>query len=261
LDAAPAEFFYDAQGRLVGVREESGNMAVHRYDPVGNLLSIDNFSQTAGNVGIFLLLPEKGVIGETIDIEGFGFSNVSTENTVTFNGTAATVVSSTFDTLTVTVPVGATTGPIVVSNTTGTAGPKPFTILTTPTIFSIAPEQVAQGTTTFAVISGVNMTNVIGVTFSIPGLTANILSGATSSSIPINIIADATVLPGTDTFIVTTANGILPGVSVSVSLGLLTHPISKDISVFLPGPSEVGVTGDAFSLTPTPDISVFLPGP
>jgi len=235
--AAPAEFFYDAQGRLVGVRDEIGNMAVHRYDHVGNLLSIDNFSQTTGNVGIFLLLPEKGVVGEIIDIEGFGFSNVSTENTVTFNGSTATVVSSTFDTLTVTVPVGATTGSIVVSNTTGTAtSPQPFTILNTPTILGIDPAEVPQGTSNLVTISGSNLINIIGVSFSNAGLNATLRSGATSAMIPITLQVNATTSPGDYTFSLTTAGGVIQSalITIAVRSAVPSIAMTNPLSVFLP---------------------------
>lgn len=235
--AAPAEFFYDAQGRLVGVRDETGNMAVHRYDAVGNLLSIDNFSQTTGNVGIFLLLPEKGGIGETIDIEGFGFSNVSTENTVTFNSTAATVVSSTFDTLTVTVPAGATTGLIVVSNTTGTAtSPQPFTILNAPTILGIDPAEVPQSTSSLVKISGSNLNNVLGVTFSSAGLNATLRSGATSGEIPITLQVDATTPAGDYTFSLTTPEGVIQSglITIAVRSAVPSIAMTNPLSVFLP---------------------------
>ncbi len=101
--AAPAEFFYDAQGRLIAEKDDAGNMAVHRYDAVGNLLSIDNFSPTAGSIGLFLLLPDRAPVGTEVTIEGFGFRPRPSENTVTFNGTPAVVSSSTADSLTVTV--------------------------------------------------------------------------------------------------------------------------------------------------------------
>ena len=61
-------------------------------------------------------LPTAGGIGETININGTGFSSVAANNVVRFNGVSATVVSASASglgtSLTVTVPSGATTGKI-----------------------------------------------------------------------------------------------------------------------------------------------------
>ncbi len=42
-----AQYFYDELGRLVGVIDGSGNVAVYNYDAVGNLLSIERFTTGA----------------------------------------------------------------------------------------------------------------------------------------------------------------------------------------------------------------------
>ncbi len=261
--AAPAEFFYDAQGRLVGVKDETGSMAIHRYDAVGNLLSIDTFSPTAGNVGIFLLLPEKGVVGENIDIQGFGFSNVTTLNTVTFNGTPATVVAASFDTLTVTVPIGATTGPVVVTNATGSAtSPQPFTISNVPTISGIVPEEVPQGTSNFVVISGSKLTNVTGVTFLSTGLSAILRSGATSESIPLTLQVAITTPPGDYGFSLTTSNGTIQSglIKIGVRNPVPRITMTNPISVFLPRPpAPTSGSGPALSTASGP--SIFFPIP
>ncbi len=258
--AAPAEFFYDAQGRLLGVRDESGNMAVHRYDAVGNLLSIDNFSQAAGNVGIFLVLPEEGVVGETIDIQGFGFSNVTTENTLTFNGTAATVVSSSFDTLTVTVPVGATTGPIVISNTSGTAtSANPFTVLNIPSILSIDPENVTQGSSSVMVIHGGNLSATNGITFSSGSLTAVFLIAPEPDKIRILLDVDSGTPLGAYSFTLTSPTGNTQSGIVVVNVNSADPTMSvirKGVSVFIP--KQPGMP-EGPSMTVAPPVSVLMP--
>ena len=110
LHADQAEYFYDELGRLTTVVDAAGNTAIYNYDAVGNLLSIDRFTVPGSGIGIFTLLPGTGAIGSQVKIQGYGFSTTPANNTVTFNSTAATVVSSTTSTIVATVPSGATTG-------------------------------------------------------------------------------------------------------------------------------------------------------
>jgi hypothetical protein len=56
-----------------------------------------------------------------VTIVGAGFSATAAQNTVTFNGVSATVVSATPNRLVAVVPVGATTGPIRVTSPAGSA--------------------------------------------------------------------------------------------------------------------------------------------
>lgn len=56
--------------------------------------------------------PEVGEVGAEVTITGEKFSTVLDENLVWFNGVAATVTAATETTITVTVPTGATSGPI-----------------------------------------------------------------------------------------------------------------------------------------------------
>ena len=113
--ADQAQYFYDDLGRLTTVIDGSGNIAVYNYDPVGNLLSIERFDVGATGIDIFVLQPNSGGDGIAVTIRGFGFSTTPTDNQVAFNGTAATVVSSTETTIVATVPAGTTTGPVTVT--------------------------------------------------------------------------------------------------------------------------------------------------
>ena len=110
LLAGEAQYAYDDLGRLTTVVDETGNTAIYNYDAVGNLLSIDRFTPGGSGISIYALLPGKGAIGSQVKIQGYGFSTTPANNTVTFNGTAATVVSSTTSTIVATVPSGGTTG-------------------------------------------------------------------------------------------------------------------------------------------------------
>src|SRR5581483_6408757 len=81
----------------------------------------------------------------TVTLVGTGYSATASQNTVTFNGTAATVTSATTTQLVVTVPTGATTGPIAVTTPNGSAtSSTPFTVTAAgafgaPTIASFTP--------------------------------------------------------------------------------------------------------------------------
>ncbi|TAF68149.1 MAG: hypothetical protein EAZ55_00495 [Cytophagales bacterium] len=73
--------------------------------------------------GITGFAPNTGVVGTTVIITGEGFSATPANNTVRFNNTNATVTAATANSLTVTVPTGATTGKIsvTVNSKTGTS--------------------------------------------------------------------------------------------------------------------------------------------
>jgi gliding motility-associated-like protein len=66
--------------------------------------------------------PGLGVEGTYVTIYGTGFDPTAANNTVKFNGTTATVISGSADSLAVIVPVGAASGPVsVTAGTTGTS--------------------------------------------------------------------------------------------------------------------------------------------
>jgi YD repeat-containing protein len=134
-------YIYDELGRLRSVSDPTGDTAVYNYDAVGNLLSIDRHASSA--VSVIEFQPKSGPVGATVAIQGTGFSTTLNQNTVTFNGTAASVNSATATQLVVAVPVGATTGFINVTAPGGSgASATAFTVTTAtgaPTITSFNP--------------------------------------------------------------------------------------------------------------------------
>jgi len=83
---------------------------------VGNLLSITRAALPANNgLAIVNFTPQQGPVGTTVTIQGQGFSATPSADAVEFNGTPAAVTAASASTLTVTVPSGATTGPISVT--------------------------------------------------------------------------------------------------------------------------------------------------
>src|SRR5437879_10174807 len=110
ISADTSKYFYDELGRLAAVIDGQGNVAVYTYDAVGNLISIQRFTSSGGGgaIGIFFFSPTSGLVGTTVQIQGFGFSPTASNNQVNFNGTPPTVSSSTAHSITTTVPSGAT---------------------------------------------------------------------------------------------------------------------------------------------------------
>lgn len=127
-------YFYDPLGRLIGEVNPQGEIAFYDYDAVGNLLSIRR-QPISGQVGITFVNPPAGTVGSRVELFGAGFSLVPSENQIDFNGVSAPVLSVSSNSLTTTVPAGATSGPITVVTPLGTApSPQPFTVLGTITL-------------------------------------------------------------------------------------------------------------------------------
>jgi YD repeat-containing protein len=191
LRAQTVRYIYDELGRLVAVIDQNGDAAIYNYDAVGNLLSIAR--QSAGTVSILEFTPNGGSVGTTVKLYGTGFSATASQNTVTFNGTAAAVTSSTITEIVTSVPSGATTGTIAVTTPSGSAtSASAFTVSASaaPTITSVSPTQGVVATS--VTISGTNFKTTANqnvVTFN--ATPANI-SSATSTSIATAVPAAAT---------------------------------------------------------------------
>lgn len=87
----------------------------------GVIMGQGGFSQIAASYGMFVappagitgIVPTTGLVGTTVTISGNGFDPGAS---VSFNGVPAVVTGNTGTQLTVSVPAGATTGPVSVSN-------------------------------------------------------------------------------------------------------------------------------------------------
>lgn len=139
---ADVQYIYDEAGRLTGAIDPSGNAAQYNYDAAGNITGITR--TTSATVSIIEFTPNSGPVGAIVTIWGTGFSATPAQNTVRFNGTAATVSSAAVNKLVVTVPSGATTGTISVTSPNGSAtSTQSFTVTTAstaaPTITGFTP--------------------------------------------------------------------------------------------------------------------------
>lgn len=187
------------------------------------------YSNTAGSPLVSTVTPNTGVAGDTITITGSGFGTQQGSSTVTFNGVTALAQSWSNTNIVVTVPQGATSGPLVVTvNGTQTANVG-FTInanvtLSSPTSFpqtvdSISGQGFAANEPISLYLNGVNGTlltstnadssgNLPTTNITIPilaatnylilavGTNSHITAGTTLSVLPSIVPAVTTVKPG-----------------------------------------------------------------
>lgn len=198
------QYFYDDLGQLIKVIDSAGNEIDYAYDAVGNMTAITRkAAPPPGTLAIFNFTPQAGGVGESVTIQGQGFGSTVGANTVQFNGAPATVVSASASTLVVTVPIGATTGPISVTVGTATAtSSNNFTFIPVPAILSVKPKFLVSSSTATIVpnfqVTGANLT---GATFSF----------APASNPPSVAVTSATIDP----------KGTSATLSVTVSPGAL----------------------------------------
>jgi sugar lactone lactonase YvrE len=147
-------YIYDPLGRLRAVSDPASDTAIYNYDAVGNVLSISR--QSSSTISVIEFAPKAGPSGTSVTIHGTGFGATASQNTVTFNGAPAAVISSTTTQILTSVPAGAATGPIGVTSPAGPAtSTEPFVIASTaPLISGFAPMMALAGTS--LTISGSN---------------------------------------------------------------------------------------------------------
>ncbi|HWZ63577.1 MAG TPA: IPT/TIG domain-containing protein [Steroidobacteraceae bacterium] len=147
--ASSVTYAYDALGRLLQANVAATNIVEnYTYDSAGNLTSIT--SSPVSTLDIANFSNPVGGPGGTITIIGSGFSTTPSSNTVKFNGVTATVISATATQLVVSIPAGATSGPITVTTGSQTVtSPGTFNVIAAtgaPTITSFPPSS-APGST------------------------------------------------------------------------------------------------------------------
>src|ERR1700760_4136877 len=102
----PIFYSYDELGRLVGVATADGIAAQYTYDALGNVLAITR--ATSSQTSLFTFTPKSGPVNTQVTISGANFSANPAQDSVSFNGTAATITSASSTQLVVNVPTGAT---------------------------------------------------------------------------------------------------------------------------------------------------------
>jgi len=133
----------------------------------------------------------SGAVGTTVVLQGSDFYGAS----VRFNGTYAPNIANSPTELIVSVPAGATTGPLVVTQFDGSTGTSSsnFTVVQPPSISSFSPTSGVPGS--IITISGNNFSSITGNdAVTINGTPANV-TAASSTSLSISVPASATTGP------------------------------------------------------------------
>ncbi len=229
----PIQYTYDALGRLTSVVDQNGNAALYTYDAVGNILSITRSG--ASQLQVVALSPSHGPVGSTVTLVGSGFDPTTANNTVSFNGVAATITASSGTQITAIVPANTTTGPITISNTAGSVtSSSSFTVDATP----LPPTQ------DFTLTSTPNSATLVAGSSASYLLSSSSLGGFSGSislaagTLPTGVTASFSTAsigaPGTATLTLSTTSAATAGtysLAVNGTSGSLTHTLSIPFTI------------------------------
>ncbi len=166
----------------------SGNVVV----TVGGVAS-NGLPFAVGSLPLISSLSEPaGTVGSSLTITGVNFGATQGASTVTFNGTAATAFTSWSDTsIQLTVPVGATTGNVLVTVNNNSSNELTFVVGTMPVITALSePAGPVASTLT---ITGVNFGATQGTsTVTFNGTAATTITTWGNTSIEVTVPAGAT---------------------------------------------------------------------
>lgn len=206
--------------------------------PAGTGYTGGDFTVTGGAAPtITSFSPPNGSLGTVVTIMGTGFTGTSK---VTFNGTPSINFSVTNETtLKATVPIGATTGKIVVTAPGGIATSLTDFTVNAPNVVSFSPPSGPVGTE--VTLTGAGFKGASSVTFN--------LIAAASFTVVDDTTIKATVAAGTTTGkIAVTTSG---GTGSSATDFIITAPVQPSITSFSPpsGPigTDVTLTGTGFT--------------
>jgi len=257
--AATVLYVYDELGRLVAEIDPAGGTTRYTYDAAGNLLSVTRDSSTQFRVDAFS--PASGKAGDTVTLFGAGFVASPAQNNVSFNGTPAAITLATAHSLVVSVPSGATSGPITVSNANGSATTaQAFTVVAPAAITGTAPSHISRGQTSRIDILGTHLDSATSVTFSQPGFAARIVARE-PARLTIDLTVEGSVPFGAYAFSVANYAGTSESgaVTVTVTTALLgsAMSVSRALSVHVPAVIPNAPGGNAMSVTRP--LSVYVP--
>ncbi len=165
-----------------------------------------------GVPSIIGLSSSSGPVGTTVIIHGANFGQIQGVSTVTFNGTAATVTVWSIDTLTTTVPSGATTGNVVVHVATLTSNGSAFTV--TPPDPAVVTITAPTSSSTYDAGTSSTLTTLAGTATTAPAAPitsctwSNNLGGSgTATGTTSWSVASIALTVGTNVITVVCANG------------------------------------------------------
>ncbi|MBF3882695.1 IPT/TIG domain-containing protein [Burkholderia pseudomallei] len=242
VHAQSTRYVYDANGRVVAVTANSGSSVQYGYNTLGHASQV-SAPLSSGQLAIFSFMPTHGEAGTQVTIHGQGFDSNAANDTVSFNGTVATVISASATALVTTVPSGATTGPISVTVASRTAtSATPFVIDDTgmpPVITQASPAAVS-----------------VGDTVTITGAHLDPVAGHTEVQMGGRGIAALTALSDTQLQYTVPSNGSSGYVTAATPYGLASSPIPVIVlpsgisasSVVSSGNAAVGSSGVTLSI-------------
>jgi YD repeat-containing protein len=194
-----------------------------RLDPNWTATGTYTARVTLSSVEVTSLTPTSAPVGATVTVAGTGFGAVQGNSIVTFSGIAAPVLAWSNTSITVTVPAGATTGPVVVTVDGQSSNGVTFSVALRPVISLLNPSSgiVGQSIT----ITGSNFGATQGtstVTFNSTTATATAWS---PTSIIVRVPAAATTGP-----VVITVAGLTSNGSTFLVLDTVTYHLHKEAS-------------------------------
>lgn len=261
MRATTSLYVYDELGRLVADIDPAGETTTYTYDAAGNLLAVGRGSSSEFRVIAFT--PTRGAAGETVTIYGSGFLADPAQNSVSFNGTPATVTAATTNTLVAAVPSGASSGPITVSNANGSVStPQPFLVLVPATITAVTPSAVNRGAVVRVQVTGTQLSSARAVAFNQAGITSRIVPPVSDTELTVELGVAGTVPLGSYPFSVTTdaATTSSGSIVVDVTASLLGEVLvpTRPLSVHLPAVVAGAPAGNRMSTWPS-SVSVYIP--
>src|SRR6266550_2280231 len=196
---------------------------------------------------ITILSQISGAVGVSITITGTNFGTLQGTSTVTFNGTAAAAASAWSTTsITVLVPVGATTGNVVVTVGAQASNGSPFTIVLPPTITILSQTSGPAGAS--ITITGTNFGATQGTsTVTFNGITAAAASAWSPTSITVSVPTGASTGNVVVTVLGTASNGSAFTVTASCTTncslsGTVTGPWVANVTISLTGTASASTT-------------------
>nr|HEV7955404.1 IPT/TIG domain-containing protein [Candidatus Acidoferrales bacterium] len=164
----------------------------------------------AAGLNITDLTPASGPVGTPVIIAGTGFGATQGSSTVAFNGTTATVGLWSNTAIVTSVPVGAVTGSVVVSESGVNSNGFVFNVSTGPVITSLSPSSGNAGTS--VTITGSNF----GMTQGASTVTFNGTAATPSSWSNTSIVASVPANATTGNVVVTVSGAASNGVQFAV---------------------------------------------
>jgi hypothetical protein len=285
VDAQSTNYVHDANGRVVAVTANNGTSVQYSYDSLGHANQI-SAPLSAGQLALFAFTPTHGVAGTEVTLQGQGFSSSAASDTVSFNGTVTSVLAASATQLTVSVPSGATAGPVSVTVGGQTVtSPTSFVIDDTgtpPAITQVSPEVAVGGTVTVTgthldpvadgttvQMGGLDMLSVSSLAdtqlqYTVPSnavsghVTVNTPYGSATSAVPVALLPSSVVseLSGAPTsYIVANGNAVSFSTGAAGQSGVLTFDAPQG------GNDELTLSNIAITGSSTTQINVNVYGP